>query len=36
MSPGLRVGSPQQFDAYIKSEISKWAAIVKNSGMPLQ
>ena len=28
--------SPQQFDAYIKSEIPKWAAIVKNSGMPLQ
>jgi len=28
-------GSPEEFDAYIRSEIAKWAEVVKSSGMQL-
>ncbi len=32
MGHELQAGSPEQFQAYIKSEITKWAKVVKESG----
>jgi tripartite-type tricarboxylate transporter receptor subunit TctC len=32
MGHELQAGSPEQFHAYIKSEITKWAKVVKDSG----
>jgi len=29
-----RTGSPAEFDAYLKSETSKWAKVVKDAGVP--
>ena len=29
-----RTGSPAEFDAYLKSETSKWARVVKDAGVP--
>ena len=28
-------GTPQQFDAFVKSEIAKWAQVVRRSGAKL-
>jgi tripartite-type tricarboxylate transporter receptor subunit TctC len=29
-----RTGSPADFDAYLKTETSKWAKVVKDAGVP--
>jgi tripartite-type tricarboxylate transporter receptor subunit TctC len=29
-----RTGSPAEFDAYLKTETSKWAKVVKDAGVP--
>ena len=29
-------GTPKEFEAYIKSEIPKWTAVLKNSGAAMQ
>jgi tripartite-type tricarboxylate transporter receptor subunit TctC len=29
-----RTGNPAEFDAYLKTETSKWAKVVKDAGVP--